>query len=352
MAVESYAATSLAKVMGHSILDSLGHEPRSSPTYDAIDSRCVASSILGLANDIQTILGDALAEATTMFPYKPPATLDKGTLLRHLWPKSVRHDVSSIQRRAKAVRRLVKHETKTPVCTQDESLAADPSLPLWSSVNTPLSLFTFLYPPPKDLDTLGVLLRPDPTPTGTTTLQAAHGCFRGLRKAAHLLIRYVRNLRRRKYGKSLVRMIVNKPSVALKSILRTSEGTPDNPTLPTDLSVLRDETFGFLTTPSEVITQLEKMETTALPPYPALPPGAPFPWLGYVRPAPTSSVPMLIGQITPAIFHEALRRTLNYKAEGPNEVPGLVLKHISPTFHETIHLLFQALAITWITLPS
>jgi len=50
-------------------------------------------------------------------------------------------------------------------------------------------------------------------------------------------------------------MFVKKPSVALKSILRTSEGTPDNPTLPTDISVLRDKIHGrLLTTPSEVIT--------------------------------------------------------------------------------------------------
>ena len=134
--------------MGHSILASLGHEPGSSPTDDAIDPHCVASSIVGLANNIQGILGDALAEATTMFPHKPPATLDKGTLPRHLWTKSVRYDVSNIRRRAKAVRRLIKHETKTAESTQDESLTTDISLPLWSSVNTLLSLRTILNPPP------------------------------------------------------------------------------------------------------------------------------------------------------------------------------------------------------------
>jgi len=91
-------------------------------------------------------------------------------------------------------------------------------------------------------------------------------------------------------------MFVKKPSVELKSILRTSEGTPDSSTLPTDLSVLRDEaTERLLTSPSEVTTQLEKTETRALSPDPTLPPGALFPWLGHVRPTPTSSVPMLIG---------------------------------------------------------
>ena len=33
-------------------------------------------------------------------------------------------------------------------------------------------------------------------------------------------------------------------------------------------------------------------------------------------------------------------------------VPGLVLKHMSPTFHEALHLLFQAMVITDITPPS
>ena len=109
---------------------------------------------------------------------------------------------------------------------------------------------------------------------GTTTLQAAHDCFSGPRKATRLLIRHARNLRRLKHGKVLLRMLVKQPSVALKSILRTLDGTPDKPTLPTDLSVLRDETTErLLTTPSEVITQLERMEKTTLSPDRTLLPG-------------------------------------------------------------------------------
>ncbi len=49
---------------------------------------------------------------------------------------------------------------------------------------------------------------------------------------------------------------------------------------------------------------------------------------------------MLIGQITPAIFQEALRRTPNHKDASPDGVPGLVLKHMPPAFHEAIHLMF------------
>ena len=83
----------------------------------------------------------------------------------------------------------------------------------------PLSLRSIHSPPPKDLESLGVLLHPDPIPKGTTTLQAAHYCSKGLRKVTRLLIRHARNLRRLKYGKALIRMFVKKPSVALKFIL-------------------------------------------------------------------------------------------------------------------------------------
>jgi hypothetical protein len=59
--VESYVATSLSKAMGHSLLASLGYEPGSSHTNDTIDPRDIASSIIGLANEIQAIFVDALA---------------------------------------------------------------------------------------------------------------------------------------------------------------------------------------------------------------------------------------------------------------------------------------------------
>jgi len=72
---------------------------------------------------------------------------------------------------------------------------------------------------------------------GIATRFAAHDCFKGLRKATRLFIRHARNFRRLKYGKALLRMYVKKPSVALKSILRSSKGIADNPTLPTDLSI-------------------------------------------------------------------------------------------------------------------
>jgi hypothetical protein len=183
-------------------------------------------------------------------------------------------------------------------------------------------------------------VRPDSLLGGTATLQAVKDCFTLLRKAVRLLIRQARNFRRVKYGKALLRMFMKKPSVALNSILRSSEGKPDNRTLPTDLSVLRDETTGqMLATPTEVISKLTQMDTTALSPYPTLPLGAPYPWLGHVQPTPIFSAPVLIGQIIPAIFQEALRSTPSHIAAGPDGVPGVVLKHMPPAFLEAIHLL-------------
>ena len=84
-------------------------------------------------------------------------------------------------------------------------------------------------------------MRPDPIPMGTATLHAAHDCFKGLRKATRLLIRHARNFRRLKFGKALLPMFVKVPSVAFKSIFRTSEGITDDPTSPSDLSILHDE---------------------------------------------------------------------------------------------------------------
>jgi hypothetical protein len=60
---------------------------------------------------------------------------------------------------------------------------------------------------------------------------------------------------------------------------------------------------------------------------------------------------MLIGQITPVILHEALRRSPNHTTVGLGRVPGLVLKHMPPAFHEAIHLLFKTSAIAGITPP-
>jgi hypothetical protein len=147
-------------------------------------------------------------------------------------------------------------------------------------------------------------------------------------------------------------MFVKKPNVALQSILRTAMGTSTQHSLPKDLSIIKDETTGLLiTTPLRVVKRIKELENVAISPDPTLPPGAPSPWLGLVKPTPTSSVPMISGKITPAIMREALRRTPDHKAAGTDVVQGLVLKHMPQQFHEALHLLFQTLAITGITPP-
>ena len=74
--------------------------------------------------------------------------------------------------------------------------------------------------------------------------------------------------------------------------------------------------------PEEVIEQVRKLETKALSPDPTLLPEAPFPWHLHVRSNQKHAVPMISGCITPVIMQEALRRTPNHKAAGPDGVPA------------------------------
>ena len=82
--VDSHASMMLAKAMGHSLLASLTRQNEGRFTGDALDSQCVEAAIIGLANNIHAILGEALAAATTMFPHRTPATHSKGILPRHI----------------------------------------------------------------------------------------------------------------------------------------------------------------------------------------------------------------------------------------------------------------------------
>ena len=92
------------------------------------------------------------------------------------------------------------------------------------------------------------------------------------------LIRHARNLHRVRHVKALLRLFIKKPSVALKSMMRTAEGVIDTPSLPTDLSVIRDETTSRLITAlEEVIAKIIQMETMTLSPDLAFPRGPPFP---------------------------------------------------------------------------
>jgi hypothetical protein len=61
---------------------------------------------------------------------------------------------------------------------------------------------------------------------------------------------------------------------------------------------------------------------------------------------------MIIGHITPTIFQEALHQLPNHKAPGPDNIPGILLKHMPKAFHNAMFQLFQAMTITGITPPS
>jgi hypothetical protein len=124
--VDSYAAIMLARATALSLKDSLKSPTRAiSPKGNKEISQDTKTHILELANTLQDILGEAMDTATAMFPHKAAPPPSRGTLPRHLWPNSVRHDVAEIRHRAKAVRRLVRIEAKTPKTTSDEPSLLD-----------------------------------------------------------------------------------------------------------------------------------------------------------------------------------------------------------------------------------
>jgi hypothetical protein len=85
-------------------------------------------------------------------------------------------------------------------------------------------------------------------------------CFTCMRRVNRILIRLARILRRRRYGKAMLRLFFKKPSVVLESILRKTEGVTYTHSLPTDLSVIRDEITGCLiTAPEEVVDKITQI---------------------------------------------------------------------------------------------
>jgi hypothetical protein len=148
-------------------------------------------------------------------------------------------------------------------------------------------------------------------------------------------------------------MFIKKSKGALQSILRTAAKMEESQPLPSNLSIIRDDALGCLITdPKEVIAQVHMIETQSLSPDSTLPQGSPVPLLCHVTPNQQHTIPMTSGCITPAIMQEALRRTPNHKAAGLDGVPGLLLKHTPPAFHDALQLLFHAMSITGITPPS
>ena len=149
---------------------------------------------------------------------------------------------------------------------------------LWKEVNITLPLRTELSPSPKDNASLGLLHQEDLVIVDDTSPSKLQACFKDLRRATRLIIRHAHNLRRLRYGKTLLRLFVKNPSAALESIMRTTEEEKDTNILPTGLSIIRDEITGnLITAPQEVVTKIAQMKNAALSPDLTLPPGASFP---------------------------------------------------------------------------
>jgi hypothetical protein len=245
VAVDSHSATILAKAMALSLLDSLEFPfGEISPEGHRETSQDTTAHVLDLATHLQSILGEVMDMASIMFPHRTAPSPSRSTLPHHIWPNSARHDVANIRRRAKDIRRLVRLESNPRHVTEEDLSPLVTHISPWSSVNTPLPLRMVLSPPPRGLDILGLFTREELHPgLDIPPSQALQACYKGLRQMIRHLMRHARNIRRLKYGKALLRMFVKKPNVTLKSILRTTMGTSTHSTLPTDLSIIKDETI-------------------------------------------------------------------------------------------------------------
>ncbi len=266
---------------------------------------------------------EAMATATYIFTKKPAAP-KRGTLPHHLWPKSVRHDVSRIRQRVKTIRRLASLAMRNLEATISDTSS---HIALWQEVNTSLPLRTNLSPPPRNLASLGLSHWKDLSTIDNTSPS----------NRRHLAVLAFKVYEEQPDSFSDTSATFAAFDTARLGYACLPKNRADTSTLPTDLLVIRDETTDrLINAPEEVVAKIAQLETVSLSP-------AFFPWIGHVFPTPSSSIPMISGCITPIIMQEALRRTPSYKAAGPDVVPGLILKHMPPAFHEALHLLFHSI---------
>ena len=97
-----------------------------------------------------------------MFQLKASTPNKEQTLPHHLWPKAVLHDVHTIRKRTKALRRIAALAAATPLLTSESiSNTESPHHQLWLMVNTPLNLRTVASPPIRNLEALILIDVPD-----------------------------------------------------------------------------------------------------------------------------------------------------------------------------------------------
>jgi len=201
------------------------------------------------------------------------------------------------------------------------------------------------------------LLPPEPATTIVSNAPedaAILVCYKGHQLAIRLTIKHANRTRYNKYGSALLAIFIRKPRDALKSILKTtfSKNKHNKDLTPTNLSFIREPITRLVTNdPARVTAIIESLETKAFSPDNLINPLASFPWLHGIPPGTTPTKNMIIGKITPAIFHAALIKLPNHKAPGPDNIPGILLKYMPKAFHKAIYKLFQAMVTTGITPP-
>jgi hypothetical protein len=105
-------------------------------------------------------------------------------------------------------------------------------------------------------------------------------------------------------------MFVKKPKGCpqIHVINRFNDKKPKHHTAPTNLSSIRDpSTESVISYPTQVKRIIEQLETKALSSDARINPRDQFPWLNAIPNNPTARKNMVIGNLTPEIFQEALR---------------------------------------------
>ena len=97
---------------------------------------------------------------------------------------------------------------------------------------------------------------------------------------------------------------------------------------------------------------VEDLQRKALSPDPDIDPHSPFPWAQDVPPTPQPNTTIIAGRLTQDVLDEALQRNPNYKAPGPDGIPGVILNNMPTAFLKATLALFQLMAVTGITPPA
>jgi hypothetical protein len=111
--VDLNTAIFLSTAMARTLLDSVFINEVSRLMTPSPNPMEVQAALLSLANDLQTILGDAMDMITAMSPHESSA-LKRGTFSQHLWRKMARHDILNIRRRTKTLQSLVNLAARSP----------------------------------------------------------------------------------------------------------------------------------------------------------------------------------------------------------------------------------------------